>query len=325
VLLLEKISMSEHIVICERDNSFNVLFFHNPQPMWIVDVNTLKFMAVNEAAIKHYGYTRDEFRSIDLMTIRPLHEHEQAKELIKNIKNKETISKELTHIKKDGHTIFVHITSYTVNYRNCLCRMVIINDVTPQKIKDVKLKNAWDKVRMILESITDGFITLNNSLKITYWNKEAERIFNIERNKALNRPILQVLPQIEGTMFYQRLIDASGQNKPERFEQFLPLLNKWICPTIYLENGTTTIYLTDISNERYIQTVVDRKNKNLEEIAYLNSHIIRKEVANISGMVSLINDDLADPEALKATIAWLKLSIDKLDYNIKNINSKVEN
>jgi PAS domain S-box-containing protein len=51
--------------ISNDDASFNVLFHNSPNPMWIVEVDTLKFKEVNEAAIKHYGYSRDEFLNTD--------------------------------------------------------------------------------------------------------------------------------------------------------------------------------------------------------------------------------------------------------------------
>ncbi len=43
------------------DASFRILFTNNPQPMWVYDLRTLKFLEVNNAAIDRYGYSRDEF------------------------------------------------------------------------------------------------------------------------------------------------------------------------------------------------------------------------------------------------------------------------
>jgi PAS domain S-box-containing protein len=51
------------------------LFDHNPFPMWLYDPETLKFLAVNNAAIRHYGYSRKEFLSMTIKDIRPSDDH----------------------------------------------------------------------------------------------------------------------------------------------------------------------------------------------------------------------------------------------------------
>src|SRR5260370_2375161 len=53
------------------DERYRLLFDRNPQPMWVYDVQTLRFLAVNEAAIDHYGYSRDEFLGLTIRDIRP--------------------------------------------------------------------------------------------------------------------------------------------------------------------------------------------------------------------------------------------------------------
>src|SRR4051812_20398818 len=53
------------------DTSFEVLFAHNPLPMWVYDLETLRFLEVNAAAVAHYGYTRDEFLQMCITDIRP--------------------------------------------------------------------------------------------------------------------------------------------------------------------------------------------------------------------------------------------------------------
>src|SRR5687768_9440963 len=51
--------------------SFRLLFQHNPQPMWVYDCRTLRFLEVNDAALEDYGYSRDEFLSMRITDIRP--------------------------------------------------------------------------------------------------------------------------------------------------------------------------------------------------------------------------------------------------------------
>src|SRR5581483_9660693 len=53
------------------DDAFRLLFDNNPLPMWVYDVETLRFLEVNAAAVARYGWSRDEFLRMDLTQIRP--------------------------------------------------------------------------------------------------------------------------------------------------------------------------------------------------------------------------------------------------------------
>src|ERR1044072_4510779 len=56
--------------LCRSEAQYRALFENNPQPMWVYDERTLRFLAVNEAAIERYGYSREEFLSMTIKSIR---------------------------------------------------------------------------------------------------------------------------------------------------------------------------------------------------------------------------------------------------------------
>jgi len=60
---------NEGLMTSERQ--YRLLFESNPMPMWVFERHSLKFLAVNEAAIRHYGYSRDELLSMTIADIRP--------------------------------------------------------------------------------------------------------------------------------------------------------------------------------------------------------------------------------------------------------------
>ena len=55
----------------QNEKGFRLLFSGNPLPMWVYDLETLYFLDVNDAAVKHYGYSRDEFSKLRITDIRP--------------------------------------------------------------------------------------------------------------------------------------------------------------------------------------------------------------------------------------------------------------
>jgi len=93
--------MDEQLAINEGDISFEILFHQNPQPMWIVEVGTMRFLQVNDAAIKHYGYSYKEFMLISLADIRPKAEYRGMKQMLqKNLSITKPLPKTSTILKK---------------------------------------------------------------------------------------------------------------------------------------------------------------------------------------------------------------------------------
>jgi diguanylate cyclase (GGDEF)-like protein/PAS domain S-box-containing protein len=112
---------------------FKRLFEAHPQPMWVYDLQTLRFLVVNAAAIDHYGYTEAEFLAMTICDIRP---PEQLERLARNLASAPVKGAERagswTHIKRDGSHIEVEISSHSVTIAGHPSRFVLANDVTEQ-------------------------------------------------------------------------------------------------------------------------------------------------------------------------------------------------
>lgn len=113
---------------------YKEIFQISPQPMWVYDINTLNFLEVNDAAIHHYGYSRDEFLNMSIKEIRPedsMPEFEKAMENVHRYKECFTINR-YKHSKKNGDVISVEIKSNLFELNNRLVELVIITDITLQ-------------------------------------------------------------------------------------------------------------------------------------------------------------------------------------------------
>ncbi len=125
----------------ENEEKYRIMFANNPQPMLIFDLETLRFIEINEAAIQHYGYSRQEFLS---MTLIDLHLKEDIDELMKDI---EMTRKNFNpggswrNVKKNGEVIFVEITSHSITFKETKARHIIIKDITQRKEIEEELKN----------------------------------------------------------------------------------------------------------------------------------------------------------------------------------------
>jgi len=113
------------------DTSLNELFRAHPIPMWVYDLETLAFKAVNTAAILHYGYSEAEFLALTLVDLRPATE---LPRFYANLQNapQDTIEKSgiWRHKKKEGTLIDVEVSSHPLSFHGSACKFVLAHDVT---------------------------------------------------------------------------------------------------------------------------------------------------------------------------------------------------
>ncbi len=115
------------------EERFRLMFASNPLPMWVYDIELLRFLEVNEAALAHYGYSKDEFLSMTIMDIRPPEEIPHLLENLAHTRPPLQQSGEWRHQTKDGQTIDVQITSHTFQFGERSAALVVAQDITERK------------------------------------------------------------------------------------------------------------------------------------------------------------------------------------------------
>lgn len=142
--------------ILQGERQYRLLFENNPLPMWIYDQETLRFLAVNQAARRRYGYSHDEFLC---MTIDDIHPENEVPRLLQNIQNRreQTQASGTTwvHKKKDGQFIYVEVFSYSLEYFGSPARLVMAKDVTERKQAEDALRESEERYRRLTENAPD--------------------------------------------------------------------------------------------------------------------------------------------------------------------------
>lgn len=129
----------------KQSREYRVLFENNPHPMWIYDMETLRFLTVNDAAVARYGYSVDEFRSMTLRDIRPVEELEAMEQVVDSGSASDSVmvSGPWTHILRDGHRIRVEVSSHPISFEEKRARFALVQDVTErQELHDRLLHQA---------------------------------------------------------------------------------------------------------------------------------------------------------------------------------------
>lgn len=161
--------------LAESEARYRKLFDENPAPMWVFDVATLRFLAVNEAATALYGFSREEFLGMTLRDIRP---PEDAALLESDVLVPRTgirRSGPWRHRRKDGGERMVEIVTYDVVFDGRPARLTLANDVT-EKLK------AEEKLRAFFESGISGAIFADVHGNVFAANDEFLRIVGYSRD-----------------------------------------------------------------------------------------------------------------------------------------------
>lgn len=122
------------------ESHYRMLFESNPHPMWVFDRESLRFLAVNDAAIAHYEYSLEEFLSMTIKDIRPSGDVPALLHYLENITETDQTSTEWQHRKKDGNIIQVEITSHSIQWLGRPARLVLALDITERKQAEESLK-----------------------------------------------------------------------------------------------------------------------------------------------------------------------------------------
>ena len=127
--------------LAASENGFRMLFESNPRPMWVYDVQTLDFIEVNDSALRHYGYTRDEFLAKRITDIRPDADVNSVLAAVAELQPGLNQSGRWQHLLADGRLIDVEITSHRLMFAGRDAVLVDINDVTERNALEEQLRH----------------------------------------------------------------------------------------------------------------------------------------------------------------------------------------
>ena len=182
---LEAEVQSRTLELAESEKRYRSMFVSNPIPMWVFDNDTLKFTAVNQAALDTYGYSEEEFLEMSLLDLRPVEDRERILELLKTLpKNKTAKFEGSVHMRKDGSRLHVDTTSHSLIEGNKRYRIVMSNDITERLNANAELKKQQDLTNLILENLSEGVAVCNQEGEIVFANKTIRDWLRIGGDKS---------------------------------------------------------------------------------------------------------------------------------------------
>jgi two-component system cell cycle sensor histidine kinase/response regulator CckA len=173
--------------------AFLSLFEHHPEPMWIYDLKTLRFLAINGAAIRTYMYSRDEFRA---MTIEQVYSSESISAC--NKYREDALSESNAphtrhHHRKDGTILEVEIASHAMMFNGRKAQLVLASDVSRRERTREALQETQERYRDLFDHASDIVFTTDLEGKLTSLNKAGELVTGFSADEALGMDVAQIL------------------------------------------------------------------------------------------------------------------------------------
>ena len=165
VLLNKVMHKAEQLEAANRrlrddERQYRALFEAHPQPMWVYDLETLRFLAVNDAAVGHYGYSREEFLSMGIADIRPPGDLPRLLESVAAataVAGRVHEAGQWHHRLRDGRLIDVEIRSHVLDWFGRPAEVVLADDVTERLRAVRELADSERRFHATFEQAAVGF------------------------------------------------------------------------------------------------------------------------------------------------------------------------
>src|SRR5579864_2500010 len=149
--------------------SFTSVFASNPLIMWIYDLQTQQFLAVNETAVAYYGYSHEEFLRMRITDIRSREDEPRLLDVSGEVSPQVQSSDEWCHRLKDGQLINVQENAYSVEFDGRKSALVVVQNITELK----RIQRKLQLLAAVVLSAEDAIIGKSIEGIIQTWNRGA--------------------------------------------------------------------------------------------------------------------------------------------------------
>ncbi len=169
----------------ESEARYRVLFENSPLPKWLFDVESLRLLAVNDAAVRTYGYSREEFLRMTIKDIRPPGEVESTVQEIARLGPDSQTVGVGKHQKKDGTLIDVEISGHNLALEDGVTKLVVAQDVTERLRAERALRASEERLRLVLDSTGEGIYGVDTQGNCTLANAACLRMLGCGQESDL--------------------------------------------------------------------------------------------------------------------------------------------
>ncbi len=214
------------------EERYRLLFESNPQPMWVYHLATLRFLAVNQAAVEHYGYSRSEFLSMTLRDIRPPEDIPALEQSIFDAANSIDRAGIWRHRTKFGRIIYVEITETHIEFEGKAAALILANDVTER----VQAEETLRLHAAALEAAANSIVITDTGGNIQWVNPAFERLTGYSAGEIIGKNPRILQSGRHDASFYKAMWDSILAGQVWEGE----IINRRKDGSLYAEHQTIT-------------------------------------------------------------------------------------
>ena len=300
----------------KSETQYRLLFEKNPHAMWVYDIETLRFLAVNNAAIEHYGYSRAEFLSMTIKDIRPPEDVQLLDEFLANAKPAFNRAGEWRHQKKDGTIINVEITSNRLDFEGKRAVFVLANDVTERVRAEKALRESEDRYRDLVDNSHELICTHDLDGRVISVNPWAARMLGYPESALVGMDIRDgLLPEYRDQFeAYLEEVKTKGSAKGVmKVRTSSGELRLWEYYNTLRTQGVETPIVRGMAHdaterrkamdrEKDARLEAEAANRVKDEFLSTLSHELRTPLTAIMGWSNLLLNGEVEPEKLQQAV-----------------------
>lgn len=296
--------------LAESEERYRLLFESNPFPAWVMDAENYKFLAVNSAAIKLYGFSRKEFLKMNAEDVGSPDEASVFFDAMKKVEDSDAVMMfPARHQKKNRDKIDVEITYHRIVYETRPSLFVVVLDVTRRKLDEERIRQQAS----LLDKTQDAILVCDLNYHILYWNKGAETLYGWRTNQVLGKHFCDVLCGGDDAHLRaaQQTLIESDEFKTEtvqttRDERIVTVESRWnLVRNEYKQPDYFLIINTDITEQKKSQEQLLRAQR-MESIGTLAGGIAH-DLNNVLSPIMMATDMLSLNCNDKDSARWLSI------------------
>ena len=294
----------------KSEAQYRLLFESNPQAMWVYDLTTLRFMAVNDAAVQHYGYSRSEFLDMTIKDIRPPDDVKLLEDFLASAEAAAETAGEWRHQKKDGTVINVDIRANRLTFAGRPAEFVLVTDVTERKKAEQALRISEDRYRDLVDNSHELICTHDLEGRVLSVNPWAARVLGYPQDSLVGINIRDGLLPEYREMFddYIRTVITEGSargvmkvrtatGETRLWEYYNTLRTEGVeKPIVRGMAHDATERRQALKREKEARLEAEAANRVKDEFLSTLSHELRTPLTAIMGWADLLLHDEVEPK-----------------------------
>ncbi len=331
--IIEIKNIQSEATISNQKREIDIVLNSIDEVVWSIDANTHDILYVNVACFSVFGYRPDEMLSDKNTFFGSIHIDDRTK-FYEHMEEVTTLGHTVCDIRvlhKNGEIRYLHAKGKLLYDKQRKTNVVsgITQDVTNETLAEIERQKKARELENVLNSINDGFFAIDKDFKLTFVNKIFQAIYGNNTIELIGQSFWEVAHIAIQKDFFNQCVLAMSAGVDVSFEEYCTILEKWFLYKVYPTANGASIYFTDITDQKkMLQRISDDKkklegqNSVLSEIAWIQSHKVRAPLANIMGLMPLLNYNDPTDQDNAIILDGIKTASEKLDQVIREISEK---